>query len=43
MAEARQWGLADRVIETGYVDDDALPEYLVGGGCLPEPAMADGP
>ena len=28
MAEARQWGVADRVIETGYVDDDALPEYL---------------
>jgi len=28
MAEARQWGVADRIIETGYVDDDALPEYL---------------
>ena len=28
MAEARQWGVADRVIETGYVDDAALPEYL---------------
>jgi glycosyltransferase involved in cell wall biosynthesis len=28
MAEARQWGVADRIIETGYVDDDALPAYL---------------
>ena len=28
MAEARRWGVADRVIETGYVDDDALPAYL---------------
>jgi glycosyltransferase involved in cell wall biosynthesis len=28
MAEARQWGVADYVIETGYVGDNALPEYL---------------
>ena len=28
MADARRWGVADHVIATGYVDDDALPEYL---------------
>ena len=28
MAEARRWGLADRVAVTGYVEDGALPEYL---------------
>jgi len=28
MAEARKWGVADRVAVTGYVEDDALPEYL---------------
>lgn len=28
MAEARRWGVADYVIETGYVGDGALPEYL---------------
>jgi glycosyltransferase involved in cell wall biosynthesis len=27
-AEAREHGLADRVIETGYVADEALPDYL---------------
>ena len=43
MAEAGRWGLADRVTVTGYVEDGALPEYLVGGGRLPQPAMADGP
>jgi len=28
MSEARELGVADRVIETGHVPDDALPEYL---------------
>jgi glycosyltransferase involved in cell wall biosynthesis len=28
MAQARELGIADRVIETGYVADAALPEYL---------------
>jgi glycosyltransferase involved in cell wall biosynthesis len=28
MAEARELGVADRVIETGYVSDEALPDYL---------------
>jgi glycosyltransferase involved in cell wall biosynthesis len=28
MTEARELGVADRVIETGYVADEALPDYL---------------
>jgi glycosyltransferase involved in cell wall biosynthesis len=28
MTEARELGVADRVIETGYVSDQALPDYL---------------
>ena len=28
MAEAREFGVADRVIEAGYVPDETLPDYL---------------
>ena len=35
MAEARELGVADRVTETGYVPDAALPEYLAAADvCL---------
>ena len=43
MAEARRWGLADRVAVTGYVEDERAARVPVGGGCLPQPAMAHGP
>ena len=35
MAEARELGVADRVIESGYVPDEALPDYLAAvDACL---------
>jgi glycosyltransferase involved in cell wall biosynthesis len=35
MAEARELGVADRVIEAGYVPDEALPDYLAASDiCL---------